>query len=177
MTRRSLVLCFLLGVWCSATVFMWQTAVQNFAVATGAQSSDVDGLREAVGDLSDENLRLILRHQASEVNRLFFRGWGWVQIPLSVAVCLLAWARPSGPLVRYASGIMLLIVLVLAAYVVPETIRLGRLMDFSAEGTIPDVRSTFWTLHHTYTGLDMVKLALGLLAFGRLCYKQTPGLA
>ena len=172
MTRGTWLLCFLLGAWSAATVFMWQTAIQNFAVAESVVSSDSEGVREAVGELSDENLRLVLRHQASEVNRLFFRGWGWVQIPLAVAVCLLSWGGSRGRLLRYASVTLLAIVLFLAAYAVPETVRLGRMMDFAAETALPEVRSSFWALHHTYTGLDTFKLLVALVLFGQVWYGE-----
>ena len=119
MRRPVILLFFLLGAWCAATVFMWQTAIQNFAVAASVQASGEAGLREAVGDLTDEDLRLILRHQASETNRLFFRGWGWIQIPLATAVLFLAWKFAGGRLVTAASAATLGIALLLAAYVVP----------------------------------------------------------
>ena len=166
MSRSALILCFLLGAWSAATVFMWQTAIKNFAVAESVLSSDEESFRSAVGDLSDESLRLVLRYQASEVNRLFFRGWGWIQLPLAAGVCLLAWRSSAGRFLAYASGIMFLIVIVLAAYVVPETVRLGRMMDFAARSELSEVRSMFWTLHHSYTGLDMLKLALAVASFG-----------
>ncbi len=175
MSWRVLALCFLLGAWCSASLFMWQVAVQNFAVAESVLASEEEGLRSATGDLPDERLRLVLRHQASEVNRLFFRIWGWVQIPLAVVVCALAWtgaSGPGGPVMRCATGTMLAIVLVLAVYVVPETVLLGRAMDFLPAGELPESRSAFWVLHHTYTGLDLTKFALGLLAFARLGYRS-----
>lgn len=173
MRRRSLILCFLLGAWCAATLFMWQTAIKSFAVAEQVQRSDEAGFRAAADGLSGDSLRLVLRHQASEVNRLFFRGWGWVQLPLAVAVCVLAWRSPGGRFVAYATGIMLVIAVVLAAYAVPETIRLGRMMDFAGQHELPEVRSMFWTLHHSYTGLDMLKFALGLASFGTV-WSRTP---
>jgi hypothetical protein len=61
-------------------------------------------------------------------------------------------------------GAMLLITVALAVYVVPETVRLGRLMDFAADGSLPQVEGMFWKLHHAYTGVDMLKFAMGLVA-------------
>ena len=172
MIRRALILSFLLGGWSAATLFMWQTAIKNFAVAEAVQRSNDAGLRSAVGDLPTESFRLVARHQASEVNRLFFRGWGWIQLPVAVAACLLAWRRPRfGWFVPGTTVAMLLIAVFLSAYVVPETIRLGRLMDFAGQAELPDVRSRFWTLHHTYTGLDMLKFVLGLASFGAIWIK------
>ncbi len=162
MRRSALPLCFLLGAWCAGTLFMWQTAIQNFAVAASVQASRDEGFREAAGAVSDDGLRLVLRHQASEVNRLFFRGWGWAQLPLGMLAVLLAWRGGGGWRVTGATGTMLAVSVVLTLYVVPETVRLGRMMDFAAESALPEVRSAFWTLHHAYTGLDALKLLLGL---------------
>jgi hypothetical protein len=169
MRRPVLLLFFLLGAWSGGTVFMWQTAIQNFAVAEAVAASGDHGLSATVGDLSNEGLRAALRYQASEVNRLFFRGWGWVQIPLAAGALFLAWITRCGPSATLVTGSMFVIVIVLAAYVVPETVRLGRMIDFAADGDLPSVRSMFWTLHHSYTGLDMLKFALGLGAVGLVC--------
>ena len=67
---------------------------------------------------------------------------------------------------------VLLITVVLQLYVVPETIRLGRLLDFVPREPPPPEEAPFWRLHHTYTALDMLKFVLGLgvaatLALGR----------
>ena len=80
----------------------------------------------------------------------------------------LVWKLKPGRFVRIAAVVMLLATLFLQLYVVPETIRLGRLMDFAVEGSLPDVTSKFWTLHHTYTALDMLKVVLALATAGVL---------
>ena len=162
MKRATLALLFLVGAWSGCSVFMWQVAIQNFAVAEGLSVSSDEGLRDAVNGLSDESLRSVLRYQASEVNRLFFGIWGWVQLPIAVSLLVLVRAARCGMVAMPMAAGMLLIAVGLAAYVVPETVRLGRLIDFAAESSLPDVRSSFWTLHHTYTTLDMLKFALGL---------------
>ena len=162
MKRATLALLFLVGAWSGCSVFMWQVAIQNFAVAEGLSVSSDEGLRDAVNGLSDEGLRSVLRFQASEVNRLFFRNWGWLQLPIAVFLLLLVRAARCGMIAMTMAAVMLLIAVGLAAYVVPETVRLGRLIDFAAESSLPDVRNSFWTLHHSYTTLDMLKLVLGL---------------
>lgn len=154
----------LLGAWIGCTLFMWQVAIQNFAVAESVAAADSEDLRQVIGDLSAERLRTALRYQASEVNRLFFAGWGWIQLPLGTAVLLLACFANSGRSVQVLAAIMTAITLGLAVYVVPATVRLGRMIDFVPEASLPAVRSEFWTLHHAYTAADSLKLALGLVA-------------
>ncbi len=162
MNRPDLPLVFLLGVWCGATVFMWQTAIQNFTVANALTQSDNTGFRAAVEGLSAENLRAAVRYQASEVNRLFFNGWGWAQIPIAALSVFSAW-RLRNRFALATVGVMTVLTLFLQLYVVPETIRLGRLIDFVRDGEPAAASEMFWTLHHTYTGLDMAKFVLGIV--------------
>ena len=163
MKRSAAALVFVLGVWCGATVFMWQVAIRNFTVANALAASEDPGFRAAVEGLSPENLRAAARYQASEVNRLFFNGWGWAQIALAAAAAFPAWKLGYRPALG-AVGAMAALALFLQLYAVPETIRLGRLLDFAQEGEQAAAREMFWTLHHTYTGLDMAKFALGIAA-------------
>ena len=70
-------------------------------------------------------------------------------------------------------AVMLAIVAFLALYAVPETVRLGRVMDFADDGSHSAVEQAFWRLHHSYTGLDMAKFGLGLLVAG-LVWRRSP---
>lgn len=171
--RTRFTMLFLLGIWMGATVFMWTVATQNFAVVERILAGSSDGFAKTVSSLSPEELRLTLRYQASEVNRLFFEGWGMVQPPLAVLVMLLAWRSGSPKLVVAMTAVMLLITVFLQLYVVPETIRLGRLLDFVPREPPPPEAAPFWRLHHTYTGLDMLKFLLGLAVF-LWTVRQTP---
>ena len=161
MSRKTL-LAFLLGAWCAATLFMWFVAVHNFRVVDSILASKNPELAQVTEAVSDEQHRLMARHQASEVNRLFFDGWGKVQLPLAAVVFLLVWRGRFGKFVTASAVLMLIIVGVLHLWVVPETIRLGRILDFLPRDPAPPEAAPFWALHHTYTGLDTVKF---LLAF------------
>jgi hypothetical protein len=163
--RSRLTLLFLLGAWMGATVFMWMVATQNFAVVEQILAGPPEGFAAAVSSLSPEDLRLALRYQASEVNRLFFEGWGMLQPPLAVLVMLLAWRSGSSRLIVALIALMLLVTVFLQLYVAPETVRLGRLLDFVPREPPPPEAAPFWRLHHTYTGLDMLKFVLGLAVF------------
>lgn len=171
-----LILLLLLGAWLGATVFMWMVATQNFAVVERILAVRPESFAATASDLSPQELRLVLRYQASEVNRLFFEGWGMIQPPLAVLVMLLAWRSGSSRWIVAATAVMLLMTVFLQVYVVPETVRLGRLLDFMPREPPPPEAAPFWRLHHTYTGLDMLKFVLGLsVAF--LVVKQGPAQA
>jgi hypothetical protein len=52
--------------------------------------------------------------------------------------------------------------------VVPETIRLGRALDFAVRNPPPPESAPFWRLHAAYTTLDMLKFLLGIYGLVRL---------
>ena len=173
--RSRLTLLLLLGAWLGATVFMWMVATRNFAVAERILAGRSEGFTTTVSKLSPEELRLVLRYQASEVNRLFFEGWGMVQPPLAVGVMLLAWRSGGSRWTVAATAMMLLITVFLQVYVVPETVRLGRILDFIPREPPPPEAAPFWRLHHTYTGLDMLKFGLGLGVAFLMVKRSTQG--
>jgi len=167
-------LLFLLGVWCGASLFMWMVATQNFRVVDNVLQAPPHEFAALAEELEAEDVRLLMRHQASEVNRRFFYGWGAVQVPLAMIVVLLMWRARAGKLPFAAAIVLLLIVFGLQVYVVPETIRLGRMLDFAQRVPPPPQESKFWTLHHTYTALDMLKFLLALGSGIWLVWKRKP---
>ena len=167
---RKLILVFLLGAWSGGTLFMWSVAVQNFEVVNNILETAPADARQTASSLEPGGLRLLLRYQASEFNRLFFDQWGLVQLPVAAIVMILAW-KQGGKFIPAAAAVMLLICLALQFHVVPETIRLGRIIDFLPRDPAPPEAAPFWRLHHAYTGLDMLKFLLGLAAMGVLWRK------
>jgi hypothetical protein len=150
----------LIGAWCAGSFFMWATAIQNFAIVDSILAASPSALEKMTATVDPAVRREAMRYQASELNRLFFSGWGWVQIPLALATLGLAWRAAAGSTVRGLAAAALGITLFLSLYVVPETVRLGRAIDFTAQSEAVEQRDAFWTLHHAYTGLDMLKVVL-----------------
>ena len=130
-----------------------------------------EAFSETSSALAADSLRLVMRHQASEVNRLFFDGWGMVQIVLAAAFLWPAW-KLGGRFLPAAAVVLLVACLVLQIFIVPETIRLGRIIDFLPRDPAPPESVAFWRLHHAYTGLDMVKLLVILGSFGAVLRRK-----
>jgi len=114
-----------LGAWIAGTLFMWAIATQNFRLVDRILASPPPAIAANAGT------RLQMRYQASEVNRHFFERWGWTQISLGLVFTWLAFSTPTGPALRVSAIVMLLIAVTLQFAVVPDTIRLGRLLDFA----------------------------------------------
>lgn len=162
---------FVLGAWLAGTLFMWAVATQNFRLVDRLLASPSPQFSAHVAPLPPGDARLLMRYQASEVNRLFFDRWGWTQLALGVILLGMAWRGSADRPLRIAALLMLLIAAGLQLGVVPETIRLGRLLDFvpHSPGSLgPPEVAPFWRLHTAYTALDMLKFLLGVFAATRL---------
>ncbi len=163
--RHRTGIALLLGAWLAGTLFMWAVATQNFRLVNRLLASPSP---QITSRLAPSDTRLLMRYQASEVNRLFFDRWGWVQVCLGVILLSLVYrATPDRPL-RLLVLLMLLAAAAAQFYVVPETIRLGRLLDFAQRTPPPPEAAPFWRLHTAYTVLDMLKFLLGIAGAVRL---------
>ncbi|HZS52513.1 MAG TPA: hypothetical protein VFA54_16720 [Bryobacterales bacterium] len=151
-----------LGAWLAATLFMWLVATQNFHLVDRLLAAPSPDFARRIAGLASGEARLLLRYQASEVNRWFFDRWGWTQLGLGVILSILVSRAAFPRKIRISIFLMLLIAAVLQIYVVPEIVRLGRLLDFAVRTPPPPQEVFFWRLHAAYTALDMLKFLLGV---------------
>ncbi len=165
---RQIVMAALLGGWTAGSLGMAWIATQNFRMVDRLLTSPRPELSRALASLPPTEARTVLRHLASEMNRRYFRLWGFLQ--LSLALVLVTVAATAEPRDRWSIlGLltMLLLTLVLTFLLQPEIVSLGRSLDFLPRDPVPPSLRRFWTLHFLYTVLDGVKLLLGLILLFR----------
>ena len=156
-----------MGAWLAGSLVMWFVATQNFRTVDRVLARPTPGAAPVLRSLPAETPRPLLRHLASELNRVYFVAWGLFQIPLGVAVLgLMAWSRRRAEALLAAA--MLALVVLLLFGVTPQIVSLGRSLDFVPRNPPPPQMSTFWRLHAAYTGLDLVKVLLGSILACRL---------
>jgi hypothetical protein len=160
-----------LGAWLMGSLAIAFVATQNFRAVERLLrgASGRPELAERLERAGTAEARLLLRHLASEMNRFYFRAWGWSQLILALLVLAGMWG--GGTEDRFARGAvlaMLGIVLLGVFYLTPEVVAIGRRLDFvPRDPSSPDV-ARFWRLHTAYTLLDLAKLGLGALVLIRL---------
>ncbi len=146
---------------------MWSVAIENFRVVDRLLASPSPELKQRLALLAPGESRLLMRHQGSEVNRLFFDRWGWMQLGLGVVLVGLVFYSTPDRWLRITIVLMTLIAAGLQLAVVPEAVRLGRLLDFTPRSPAPPELAPFWRFHNAYTTLDSVKLLLGIFGVAR----------
>ena len=158
-----------LGAWVMGSICMSIVATQNFytvdRLLASPSSAAFGGMVKTLGPPA---ARELLRFLASELNRLYFQTWNVTQIVLGVGALWLLGARPSGSSRSAVKCVvaMLAVVLLMFVYLTPAIVSLGRELDFVPRDPAPPGMSRFWVLHAAYTSLEMLKLAVGLVAAG-----------
>lgn len=163
MTKSQALSIALLALWIGINLSVWFTATRTFSTAERVMKSPNPKFSRAVQSLSAENLRETLRSFASEINRTYFRAYGWAQISLGLVLFFLVWRQsPRSSLdVALAAG-MLIIAVAVSLVLTPWISSLGRMLDFVPRNPAPPEMSRFWMLHGAFTGLDGLKLLGGI---------------
>lgn len=172
---RQFVVVAVLGAWIAGTLVLAAVATQNFRVIDRILAAPRPEFAQATSPMGHDQTRVVLRHLSSELNRLYFRGWGWVQIALGGI--LLAMVRGAKPPDRLATGgavIILLLALGVHLVINPQIIALGRTLDFVPRVPEPPALARFWRLHWAYNVLDGLKLIVTMWLLFRSIRRAGP---
>lgn len=154
---------FVIGAWVMGTVFMGVMATQNFYLIDRLLADGpVHAFNSVVASLGGGAAREFLRYVSSELNRLFFVGWGIVQIGMGFLLLWLVWNSDSRR-VRRGAWVMLALALVLTVGLTPPIVSVGRALDFVPRDPRPPELMTFGLVHAAYSVTDFTKLILGLI--------------
>lgn len=148
---------------------MWFAATRSFRTTDEVLKSPPPPFKDDVNSMKPEQTREVLRYLASEINRTYFRAYGWGQLVLgTILVFLMAWKTPRDAFNPAIAAVMLFIVIILTLGVMPQIISLGRSIDFVPRDPRPPGYQRFWKLHAAFTGLDGAKLLGGVILLVRL---------
>lgn len=154
---------FCLGAWVMGTVCVSVVAMQNFyTIDRLLAGPSHDAFAGFVADAGRESARNVLRYLSSELNRLFFQLWNWGQLALGGATLWLVWRLPGAARLRVLIAAMLLVVALLAFWLTPQIIAVGRAIDFVPRDPPPPAVAAFGVLHAAYTSLELLKCAAAL---------------
>ena len=148
---------------------MWFAATRSFRTVDEVLKLPAQQFSRDVQGLKPEQTRETLRYLASEINRTYFRAYGWGQLVLgTLLLFVLAWKTPRDSTNAAIAAVMLFIVIILTLGVMPQIISLGRNIDFLPRNPPPPGYQRFWKLHMIFTGLDGTKLLGGIVILVRL---------
>jgi hypothetical protein len=163
-----------LGIWLGASILADVAVTQNFQAvdrflsnpSTPAAAAQIDRTGRAAE-------RALLRRNAAEENAWIFINWERAELALGVVLLfLLVAGGRAGKLLPTLCIAMIAMVAAEHFFLTDSINELGRRVD-DLPASDPAVRR-FWIMHGFYSGLDLLKLAVGfLLAASLTLQKQT----
>ncbi len=169
-TRRFVA--FLLGVWLGGSLFMYVIATHNLEAADRVLGSPPPAAAKIIDSVGADPARLLLQHQASELNRVYFEYWGVAQLIIGGAVFgLLLFATREGTWPVVTALAMLALVAMMRFILTPDLVNFGRQLDFATKETGTAEYARFWGVHRAYGIAELVKSGLGLALLGMLLFR------
>ena len=168
-------LCALIvGAWLGASILADVAVTQNFqAVDRFLASPGNPETSQRLNAIGRARERIILRRNAAEENNWIFLNWERVELVVGGGLFLLfLFADRPQKLAMGLTAVMFVIVAVEHFLLTPRITDLGRIVD-GLQSTDPQYK-TFWVLHGFYSGLDILKMLLGLGLAGRLIFRKRP---
>jgi hypothetical protein len=164
--------CFVLGLWLAGGLFVAWLSSLNLQTADRlvAQASPTARLELKV---LGPNARALLRYQASEANRRYYRQWETAQIMLGCAFLALMLFGSQESKFLLAGILLLVLMVVFQRFVVtPAFVAQGRLLDFASPGATSGEHSQYLVLAGGYYGVEGVKWLLILILTGWMVFSR-----
>ncbi len=158
---------FLLGLWLGGSLFLVAVVTYNFVGIKPSLKINSELAARAGFDPDDEPARKtsVIWVFASELNRAFFTCWNPVQLGLGALVLAAIAVRCPRRGALITAGLAVGIVLVLTFYLAPQLVETGRALDFKPRDPEPPELAEFNLLHKVYSGLEIAKILLVVVAF------------
>ena len=148
-------------------------ATQNMSNVDRILNSPPGPVAKDIEDLGTDITRMLMRYQATELNRFLAETWGVAQIGLGAAVlsAMLFTAHRSKFMI-FATCVMILIAIFQVAYIRPSMNALGRSFDFLPVTANLKERESYQSYAVMFTVAEVIKLIIGFLLSGRLLFDR-----
>ena len=163
--KKTTTLVLVLGIWLGASALLLWVVGSSFPGVEKAVQNNEKLAKKAKLKPGDAAARKISVPWVvtGELNRQYFAGWNIGQLILA-GTALLCAARCRQRATFLVLCIAALIVLALSFWLAPELTVTGRSLDFVPRDPPPAQESRFMGLHRLYTGLELAKVVLLVLA-------------
>ena len=170
-TRR--LAAYLLGAWILGILIFSFVNTQSFANVERIMNNPPGPVAKDIEDLGQDITRLMMRYQASELTRFFLEVWGVAQIGIGLALLSSAlFTAHRSKFIMYATGGMILLVILQVGYIVPSMAAISKSFDFLPPAAAPRERDIYASYHVMYSTAEALKLIIAFLLSGRLLFDR-----
>jgi len=147
-------------------------ATENFATVDRLLKQSDPAATLRIKLMGKDQARLLMRYEASELNRYYFETWEIVQVVLGAFLFFfLLFGTGEGKVSLALALLLLIIVLVQRFALTPEIIAIGRMLDFPTPDSA-GYRGKFLVMHSAYVGVELAKWAMQLILVAVLIGKR-----
>jgi hypothetical protein len=162
----------MLGLWLAGGLFMAWVATQNFRSVDRLLSHENPTATIRLKPFGAD-ARAILRFQAAEQNRWYFRKWETIQLLAGFAFfVLMLFGSREDKFILLGVLVLLALVALQRFLLTPEVTALGRMIDFLPSDQPSPERNRFWVTHTAYSGVEVGKWVLTLFLAGRMVFSR-----
>ncbi|MEE3199179.1 MAG: hypothetical protein VX254_04035, partial [Planctomycetota bacterium] len=163
--NKTTSLVLVLGIWLGASILLLWVVGSSFPGVEKAVQNNEKLAERAGFEPGDSAAKKISVPWVvtGELNRQYFAGWNIGQLVLAGAALLCA-ARCRQRATFLVLSIAALVVLALSFWLAPAITEAGRSLDFVPRDPPPAQEASFMSLHRWYTGLEVAKVILLVLA-------------
>jgi len=153
----------LLAFWLGGLLMVSLGATGSFRAVDSSMDKPPMGVARAMAKLGVPETRALLHYQSSEVNRHLFEIWGWTQLGLtcSIFAALLFMTNSGRKVLALAAGSSAMSA-ILAFFLIPGMIRIGRELPAHSAAQVSELRQSFQNMHRAFGAFEAAAVLLGL---------------
>ena len=159
-TRR--LASFILGAWMLGSLLMVFVIYQNGVNVDKVMNNPPGPVAKDIEDLGSDITRMLLRFQATEMNRFLYETWGVGQIGIGLALLsAVTFTSHRSKFLMFGSAAMILLVVIQVFYTTSSMAALGRTFDFMPANAALKERDLYQGYSTMNTLAEILKLLLG----------------
>ena len=165
---------FLLGLWFAGLVLVSYVATHNFQRVDQILARPGAEYASKLAPLTHAEARMVLRHQAAELNRDYFGSFEQVELVVGLLLCAALFSLQNLRTPWRLLGLAILALTLFSHFALtPDITNIGRKLDFLDPAAQTPERTRFWQLHGVYSGVELSKMALILVLTGKLLIQRS----
>jgi len=168
------IVVFLIAMWLGALVMVTLSATGSFKAVQVSMDKPSAAVVKSMARIGVDETRSLLHEHSGEVNRQMFEIWGWIQLGVTGAVLLgLLFMTNTGKAALGVAGGMTAFSALMAGFLIPSMIRVGRQLRASPGSASADLTSSFRNLHQAFGAFEVATATLSLFLIAALVRRRS----
>jgi hypothetical protein len=159
---------FLLGAWIAGGAFMATIGILALRVPNIVLGVPHPAVAQYTKQLGSDNMDMLLRHAAAELNRFLLRKWELAELALGIALAACLFLGTQRRVLALVLCTIMIVMVLFQFGVTTELAYRGKETDFPPGSTALGPTTRFLLLEQIYIGAEIMKYVAGFILAGFL---------